>query len=284
MRYFCLTCSSNLFAVPLWSYNLHVWVQKCAVSSPTAVWNYSGQCRGPGTRHTAAKCDRGCFVNVQTFKVRTGRYLWGQSQKETFWRTYLFPSEHHKNILGGFIISERFRQFYFFTKRSNLLLEKSRKIKLSAFIFHRTKCKIVTFFVNASRLGEKLKKGTFLEKKGGYFKLSGENILTSILSAFHPFLTLPNKTLKREKGTFFSVWSDFFKSAKKVPFCGLGTFLSKEQKRYLFCGWKRCSHKCEKGTLKNKWVKLYLKAVSNPTDWQMSTVWRHLFCLNWLTH
>ena len=31
--------------------------------------------------------------------------------------------------------------------------------------FHRTKCKIVTFFVNASRLGEKLKKGTFLEKK-----------------------------------------------------------------------------------------------------------------------
>ena len=62
------------------------------------------------------------------------------------------------------------------------------------FIFHRTTCKIVTFFVNATRSGEKLKKGTFLEKKGGYFKLSGENILTSILSAFHPFLTLPNKT------------------------------------------------------------------------------------------
>ena len=59
--------------------------------------------------------------------------------------------------------------------------------------------------INASRSGEKLKKGTFLEKKGGYFKLSGENILTSILSAFHPFLTLPNETLKREKGTFFSV-------------------------------------------------------------------------------
>ena len=42
-------------------------------------------------------------------------------------------------------------------------------------------------FVNASRLGEKLKKGTFLEKKGGYFKLSAENISTSILPAFHPF-------------------------------------------------------------------------------------------------
>ena len=103
-----------------------------------------------------------------------------------------------KGFWGG-RISERFRQFWFFTKRSTLLLEKSRKINF----LHL--CKIVTFFVNASRSGEKIKKGTFLEKKGGYFKLSGENILTSILSAFHPFLTLPNKTLKREEGTFFSV-------------------------------------------------------------------------------
>ena len=60
-----------------------------------------------------------------------------------------------------------------------------------------------TFFVNASRLGEKLKKVPFWKKKGGYFKLSGENILTSILSAFPPFLTLPNKTLKRKEGAFF---------------------------------------------------------------------------------
>ena len=56
------------------------------------------------------------------------------------------------------LISERFRQFCFFTKRSTLLLEKSRKNYISAFIFY-------TFFVNASRLGEKLKKGAFLEKK-----------------------------------------------------------------------------------------------------------------------
>ena len=73
------------------------------------------------------------------------------------------------------------------------------------------------------------------------------------MSAFHPFLTLPNKTLKREKGTFFSVWSDLFKSAKKVPFCGLERFLSKEQKRYLFCGYKQSHQKREKGTFKNKW-------------------------------
>ena len=74
--------------------------------------------------------------------------------------------------------------------------------------------------------------------------------MTSILSTFHPFLTLPNKTLKRQKGILFSGWSDLFKSAKKVPFfqfeaisskawkrylfCDLETFLSKEQKRHFF--------------------------------------------------
>ena len=121
------------------------------------------------------------------------------------------------------------------------------------------------------------KTGTFLEKIGGYFKLSGENILLSILPAFHPFLTLPNKTLRSEKGTFFSVWSDLFKSARKVPFLRFRNVPIKRAKRYLFCGWKQCSHNCGKGTLKiNGVFKLYLKAVSNPTDWQMSTVWRHL--------
>ena len=64
-------------------------------------------------------------------------------------------------------------------------------------------------------------------KKGGYFELSSENILTSILLAFYPFLTLPNKTLKREKGTFFAVTSDVIKSAKKVPFLRLQAISSK---------------------------------------------------------
>ena len=105
---------------------------------------------------------------------------------------------------------------------------------------------------------QRLKKGTFLEKKGGFFKLSDENILTSILSAFHPFLTLPNKTLKREKGTFFQFEAISSKARKRYLFCGLETFLSKEQKRYLFCGWKRCSHKCEKGTLKINGVSNYI--------------------------
>ena len=90
----------------------------------------------------------------------------------------------------------------FFTKRSTLLLEKSRKISFLHLFFIEQHAKLLPFLL---MLVDQVKsqKRYFLE--GGHFKLSGENILTSILSAFHPFLTLPNKTLKREKGTFFSV-------------------------------------------------------------------------------
>ena len=99
MRLYSSTRLSYLFAVPFWSYNLHVSVQKCVISSPTAIWNYGGQCRGPGTRHTAATCDRDCFVNVQTFKVSTRGYLWGQKKKKEIWRTYSVPAEHYKKFL-----------------------------------------------------------------------------------------------------------------------------------------------------------------------------------------
>ena len=58
------------------------------------------------------------------------------------------------------------------------------------------------------------------------------DILTSILSALHPFFTLPNDVLKRERGTFFSVSSDVMKGAE----------------RNLFCSWKRCSQKRKNGT------------------------------------
>ena len=59
------------------------------------------------------------------------------------------------------LISERFRQFCFFTKRSTLLLEKSRKINFLHLFFIEQHAKLVPFFVNASRLGEKLKKVPF---------------------------------------------------------------------------------------------------------------------------
>ena len=71
-----------------------------------------------------------------------------------------------------------------------------------------------------------------MKKKSGIFSFRVNDILTSILSALHPFLTLRNNVLKRKRGTFFSVSSDLMKGTK----------------RYLFCSWKRCSQKREKGT------------------------------------
>ena len=43
-----------------------------------------------------------------------------------------------------------------------------------------------------------------MKKKSGIFSFRANDILTSILSAFHPLLTLPKDDLKRERGTFFS--------------------------------------------------------------------------------
>ena len=71
-----------------------------------------------------------------------------------------------------------------------------------------------------------------LKKKSGIFNFRVNDILTSILSALHPFLTLRNDVLKRKRGTYFSVSSDLMKGTK----------------RYLFCSWKWCSQKREKGT------------------------------------
>ena len=116
------------------------------------------------------------------------------------------------------------------------------------------------------RSGEKLKKGTFLEKKGGYLKLSSENILTSILSTFHAFLTLPNKTLKREKGTFFQFEAISSKARKRYLFCSQKRSYQ-EQKRYLFTFGSEVLISSKKEPLKiNGVFKLYLKAVSNSTD------------------
>ena len=63
------------------------------------------------------------------------------------------------------------------------------------------------------------------------------DILKVILSALHPFLTLPNDVLKYKRGTFFLVSSDLMKGPK----------------RYLFCSWKRCSQKRQKNLGSWKW-------------------------------
>ena len=79
-----------------------------------------------------------------------------------------------------------------------------------------------------------MKRYLFFKKKSGIFSYRVNDTLTSILSALHPFLTLPNVDLKRERGspTFLSLSSDLMKGAK----------------RYLFSSWKRCSQKRPNGT------------------------------------
>ena len=53
----------------IWSGHLRVWIQECTFSTATAIWDHSGECRGPGTRHTATARDWRCLVDVQTIKV-----------------------------------------------------------------------------------------------------------------------------------------------------------------------------------------------------------------------
>ena len=81
----------------------------------------------------------------------------------------------------------------------------------------------------------------FWTKKSSIFSFRVNDTLTSILSALHPFLTLPNDDLKREGGsrTFLSFSSDLIKGAKRyVPFFQLEAMFSKAPKWYLFCRWK----------------------------------------------
>ena len=59
-----------------------------------------------------------------------------------------------------------------------------------------------------------------MKKKSGIFSFRVNDILTSILSSLHPFLTLPNDDLKREGGsrTFLSLSSDLMKAQKGTFF------------------------------------------------------------------
>ena len=95
-----------------------------------------------------------------------------------------------------------------------------------ALIFVEQNAKLLPFFLCLSFRLKVKKMYLFLKKKSGISSFQVNDIL-SILSALHPFLTLPNDVLKRKGGTFFSVSSDLMKGTK----------------RYLFCSWKRCSQK-----------------------------------------
>ena len=69
-----------------------------------------------------------------------------------------------------------------------------------------------------------------MRKKSGIFSFRVNDILTSILSALHPFLTLPNDDLKRRKMYLFFGFKRCHKGHKKVPFLQLEAMFSKARK------------------------------------------------------
>ena len=74
-----------------------------------------------------------------------------------------------------------------------------------------------------------------MKKKSGIFIFRVNDILTSILSALHPFLTLPNDDLKLERGSriFLSLSSDLIKGAKRYLFA-VGSDVVKSAKKAPF--------------------------------------------------
>ena len=60
-------------------------------------------------------------------------------------RQKTFPIDIAEDRAGALSISERFRQFCFFTKRSTLLLEKSRKINFLHLFFIEQHGKLLPF-------------------------------------------------------------------------------------------------------------------------------------------
>ena len=118
-------------------------------------------------------------------------------------------------------ISERFRQFYFSTKRSTLLVKDNRKTKFEHSFSVEQKAKLLPFCLCLSFRLKVKKRYLFWKKKVGIFRIWVNDILTSILSALHSFLTFPNNFIKREKGAFFFGFKRSHERRKKVPFLQL---------------------------------------------------------------
>ena len=134
-------------------------------------------------------------------------------------------------------ISERFWQLYFLTKSSTLLVKTSRETKFLHSFSERTKCKLVTFFCLCLLFRLKVKKRyLFWKKKVGIFRFRVNDILISILSPLHPFLTLPNDDLlsSKEVPVSFCRLQTISLKAQKGTFFQLEVMLLKVRKRYLF--------------------------------------------------
>ena len=134
-------------------------------------------------------------------------------------------------------ISETFRQFYFFTKRSTLLVKDNRKTKFEHSFSVEQKAKLLPFCLCLSFRLKVKKRYLFWKKKVGIFRFWVNDILTSILSALHSFLTLPDNFIKREKGTFFFGFKRSHERREKLSFLQLEAMFSKAPKWYLFCSW-----------------------------------------------
>ena len=145
-------------------------------------------------------------------------------------RSYLFILPRRSRSLRLYLqfkislipsISERFRQLYFLTKNSTLLVKTSRKTKFQ----NKNKNKMQTCYLASFRL--KVKKSyLFLEKKSGIFIFRVNDILTSILSAliserFRQFCSFTKRsTLLLEKSRKMNFLHLFFieQNAKLLPF------------------------------------------------------------------
>ena len=100
-------------------------------------------------------------------------------------------------------ISERFRNSTFLQKGQRCQLKTAEKLR---FCIHFSQNKMQNCYPLCLCLSFKLKvkkRYLFLKKKSCIFSFRVDDILTSILSALHPFLTFPNDLLKHKRGIFF---------------------------------------------------------------------------------
>ena len=74
------------------------------------------------------------------------------------------------------------------------------------------------------------KRYLFVKKKSDILSFRVNGILTSLMSAIHPFLTSPNDVLKRRKRYLFFGFKRCHERHKKVPFLQLEAMFSNSRK------------------------------------------------------
>ena len=161
-----------------------------------------------------------------------------------------------KRVMGLQVLSEKVESS--FEPDNPFLLQISRDPFLNSpdYTFYRIRERFRQFYYFINLLVEKSRKIEFIEKRG---------------KIVHRFLILTKRSFKTQK-VHVLVTSESHQK-REGPFLRLGMFLSNVQKAgYLFCGWKRCSQKCEKGAFKKRAFSSYQEGILNPTGWTVSKV------------